>query len=229
MSLDDARTALAHVQLADLVTVDPETLSPVLTPVPFVYDAEVGELGALQGHLARPNTQWSHTAHPALVVLRGEDAYVTPDWYPSYRAGTQTVPTWNYEVVQATGRLVTHTDAAWLENHVRTLAARHDPGYELARVDRDSLAGMLRALVGIEVVITAVEGTSKLSQNRSTDDIDGVAEGLESVGRGALADRIRAVSTPYAAHRENAVESARQRSRDESGPDRPIPLANRGR
>jgi hypothetical protein len=55
---------------------------------------------------------------------------------------------------------------------------------------------MLRALVGIEVVITAVEGKSKLSQNRSTDDIDGVAEGLEGIGRDALADRIRAVSVP---------------------------------
>ncbi len=212
MSSDDARTALAHVQLADLVTVDPETLSPVLTPVPFVYDPTVGELGALQGHLARPNTQWSHTAHPALVVLRGEDAYVTPDWYPSYRAGTQTVPTWNYEVVQATGRLVTHADPEWLENHVRALAARHDPAYELSRVDRESLAGMLRALVGIEVVITAVEGKSKLSQNRSTDDIDGVAEGLEGIGRDALADRVRAVSSPYAASREEAVEQARGRA-----------------
>jgi len=214
MSPDEARTALAHVQLADLVTVDPETLGPVLTPVPFVYDPTVGELGAMQGHLARPNTQWMHTAHPALVVLRGEDAYVTPDWYPSYRAGTQTVPTWNYEVIQATGRLVTHTDPEWIEHHVRMLAARHDAAYDLDGVDREALAGMLRALVGIEIVITAVEGKSKLSQNRSTADIEGVAEGLEGLGREALADRIRAVSAPYAANREGLVEAARQRPRD---------------
>src|SRR5664280_2619128 len=114
MSIDEARSALTHVRLADLITVDPETLTPVLTPVPFVYDPTVGTLGAFQGHVARPNTQWSHTAHPALVVLRGEDAYVTPDWYPSYRAGKETVPTWNYEVVQATGQLVTHTEPEWL-------------------------------------------------------------------------------------------------------------------
>lgn len=210
MSTDEALSALAHVQLADLVTVDPETLSPVLTPVPFVYDPSVGELGAMQGHLARPNTQWSHTAHPALVVVRGEDAYVTPDWYPSYRAGTQTVPTWNYEVVQATGRLVTHTDAEWIENHVRKLAATHDARYDLDGVDRDALAGMIRALVGIEVVITSVEGKSKLSQNRSTDDIEGVAAGLDGLGRDGLAERIRSVSLPYAAARESAVERARE-------------------
>ena len=213
VSTDEARSALAHVQLADLVTVDPETLSPVLTPVPFVYDAGVGELGAMQGHLARPNTQWSHTVHPALVVVRGEDAYVTPDWYPSYRAGTQTVPTWNYEVVQATGRLVTHTDPEWIENHVRALAATHDAAYDLDRVDGEALAGMIRALVGIEVVITSVEGKSKLSQNRSTTDIEGVATGLDSLGRDGLATRMRSVSLPYAAARESAVERAKGRSR----------------
>jgi transcriptional regulator len=214
MSTDEARSALTQVRLADLVTVDPETLSPVLTPVPFVYDPTVGTLGAFHGHLARPNTQWSHTAHPALVVLRGEDAYVTPDWYPSYRAGKESVPTWNYEVVQATGRLVAHTEPEWLEAQLRALAARHDPGYNLDGVDRESLGGMLRALVGIELVITSVVGKSKLSQNRSIVDIEGVAEGLEDIGREALADRIRDVSVPYAANRERAVESARHLRRD---------------
>ena len=214
MSTDEALSALTHVRLADLITVDPETLSPVLTPVPFLYDPTVGALGAFQGHVARPNTQWSHTAHPALVVLRGEDAYVTPDWYPSYRAGKETVPTWDYEVVQATGRLVPHSEPEWLQAHVRALAARHDPGFDLDNVERGSLDGMLRAIVGIEIVITAIEGKSKLSQNRSTSDIDGVADGLEQIGRDVLAARIREVSTPYAANREKAVEAARQRAGD---------------
>ena len=214
MAPDAVRLALADVRLADLITVDPETLSPVLTPVPFVYDPTVGSLGAFHGHLARPNTQWSHTAHQALVVLRGEDAYVTPDWYPSYRAGKESVPTWNYEVVQATGRLVAHTEPEWLETQLRALAARHDPGYDLDGVYRGSLDGMLRAIVGIEIVITAIEGKSKLSQNRSTSYIDGVAEGLESIGRDVLAGRIREVSAPYAANREKAVEAARQRAGD---------------
>jgi transcriptional regulator len=79
-------------------------------------------------------------------------------------------------------------------------------------VDRQALGGMLRALVGIELIITSVEGKSKLSQNRSTRDIEGVADGLEEIGRQTLAERIRNVSTPYAASREAAVEQARVRS-----------------
>jgi len=187
MSTDEARSALTQVRLADLVTVDPETLSPVLTPVPFVYDPTVGTLGAFHGHLARPNTQWSHTAHPALVVLRGEDAYVTPDWYPSYRAGKESVPTWNYEVVQATGRLVAHTEPEWLETQLRALAARHDPGYDLDGVDRGSLDGMLRAIVGIEIEVVSIEGKAKLSQNRPEIDRDSVRENL---AQGTLGERI---------------------------------------
>ncbi len=205
----EARAALAQVRLADLITVDPETSAPVLTPVPFVYDPSVGEYGAFLGHLARPNTQWSHTAHPALVVLRGGDAYVTPDWYPSYRGGKDSVPTWNYEVVQATGSLTAHTDPAWLEAHLRALTAHHDPDYDLDAQDRAGIERMLRAIVGVQVVVTSVEGKSKLSQNRSVDDIHGVAEGLDGLGRMDLAERMRTVSVPYASDRESAVQAAR--------------------
>jgi transcriptional regulator len=214
MAPEEARRVLEDVRLADLITVDPGTLSPVLTPVPFLYDPSVGEFGAFQGHIARPNPQWSHTSHPALVVIRGGDAYVTPDWYPSFHAGKKTVPTWNYEVVQATGTLVTHADPGWLEAHVRALAAHHDPAYDLDVVDRTAIDGMLRAIVGIEIRITAVEGKSKLSQNKSHEDIHGVALGLSGIGRDDLAERMLSIAVPYAEAREAAVEAARRAARD---------------
>lgn len=214
MSPDEAKAALAHVRLADLVTVDPETLAPVLTPVPLLYDPGVGEYGAFQGHLARPNTQWQHTANPVIVVLRGDDVYVPPVWYPTYREGKGAVPTWNYEVVQATGRLVAHTEPEWLEAHVRALSAHHDPSYSLDTVDRATIDGLLRAVVGIEVVVTAVEGKSKLSQNRSVPDIEAVADQLDALGKDHFATRVRQVSVPYAAAREQAVDVARTRRAD---------------
>lgn len=208
MSPLEAREALTAVRLADLITVDPDTMSPVLTPVPFVYEPDVGEYGAFRGHLARPNSQWSHTVHPALVVVRGGDSYVSPNWYPSVAAGRPTVPTWDYEVVVASGSVVAHPEPEWIEAHVRSLTQRHDPGYDLDAVDRAAFDGMLRALVGIEIVITAVEGKSKLSQNKSVDDILGVADGFDGVGHRDLADRVRSVAVPYAAAREAAVEAA---------------------
>ncbi len=204
-----ARCVLAVVRLADLITIDPHTLTPVATPVPLVYVPDVGTHGAFHGHLARPNAQWQHTAHPALVLVRGGDAYVNPAWYPSYRAGADTVPTWNYEVVQATGTLVAHDDIAWVEAHVRELSARHDPDFDLDRNNPRTNQGQLRAIVGIEVLITSVVGKSKLSQNRSSGDITGVMEAYEAEGRGDLAERMREVSLPHALAREASVAEAR--------------------
>ncbi|MNV79153.1 hypothetical protein D3C71_1726900 [compost metagenome] len=44
----------------------------------------------------------------------------------------------------------------------------------------DYLDGMLRAIVGIRLPITRLQGARKLSQNRSAQDIEGVREGLSN-------------------------------------------------
>jgi len=220
MPAETARHVLGQVRLADLVTVDPRTLAPAATPMPLVYLPEVGDYGAFHGHLARTNSQWRHADHPALVLVRGGDAYVNPDWYPSYREGGDAVPTWNYEVVQAAARLVVHDDVVWIERHVRELSARFDPGYDLDRSDRRLLEGMFRAVVGIELVVTEVSGKSKLSQNRSSADIDGVVTALTADGRGDLAERMRVVSLPHATAREQVVATARAQRPGTSSPSR---------
>lgn len=208
MPPDEARRILSLVRLADLVSVDPGTLAPAATPLPLLYRPEVGRYGAFEGHLARPNNQWRHTAHPALVIVRGGDAYVSPDWYPTYR----NVPTWNYEVVQARGTLIAHDDLDWVDRHVRRLSARFDPGFDPDRPSGRAMAGMLRAIVGIELLVTEVEGKSKLSQNRSSQDIQGVSDAFAGEGRIDLAERMREVSLPHALAREGLVADARAKA-----------------
>jgi transcriptional regulator len=41
------------------------------------------------------------------------------------------------------------------------------------------IAGQLRAIVGVEVVISRIEAKFKLSQNRSLEDVAGAIAGLE--------------------------------------------------
>jgi transcriptional regulator len=38
-----------------------------------------------------------------MVVFRGAEAYVSPNWYPSKHEAHRQVPTWNYQVVHAHG------------------------------------------------------------------------------------------------------------------------------
>jgi len=45
------------------------------------------------------------------------------------------------------------------------------------------ITGQLRAIVGIELVITRIEAKSKLSQNRPDADVDGVVAGLRARGQ----------------------------------------------
>ena len=53
------------------------------------------------------------------------------------------------------------------------------------------VARQLRAIVGVELVISRVEAKAKLSQNRLAADIDGVIIGLEARGDTATADAVR--------------------------------------
>lgn len=192
---DDAvRDLLTHHGAADLVTQTDTGL--VATMLPFVHDETVGEHGALLGHLARNNDQWCRPAHgESLVIVRGPDAYVTPSWYPSKREHGRVVPTWNYVTAHVYGELVVHDDPGWVEALVRRLTEHHEAARELPWSVDDApprfFAGQLRAIVGVELLITRVEAKFKLSQNRPEADVDGVIDGLTATGQHAVARTMR--------------------------------------
>lgn len=179
--------------------VSPTAAGMVASFVPFVLDRAAGESGVLRGHLARANHHWRDAvAGDSLVIFTGPDAYVTPNWYPSKAVTGKQVPTWNYEVVHVTGQLVIRDDAQWVERLVRDLTERHESArpdpWSVDDAPPDYVAAMLRAVVGIELTIGAIEGKRKLSQNRTPADRDGAIAGL-SAGterERAVADAMRA-------------------------------------
>ena len=84
-------------------------------------------------------------------------------------------------------RLVIHDDPAWVEDLVRRLTTLHEAeSAEPWTVDDAprpaSSPAQLRAIVGVELVITRVEAKRKLSQNRPAADVDGVIAGLRARG-----------------------------------------------
>ena len=79
---DQVRQLLSQVGAADLVTVHEAGL--VATYLPFVFDPDAGEHGALLTHVARNNSQAREaTIGEALVIAHGADHYISPDWLPS--------------------------------------------------------------------------------------------------------------------------------------------------
>lgn len=198
---DDAtvRELLSRPQAADLITMTPEGL--VATFLPFLFDPGVGGHGALLGHLARTNDQWRRPVDgEALVIVHGPDAYVTPNWYASKREHGRVVPTWNYLTAHVYGELRVHDDVEWLDALVRRLTDRHEAA-EPAPWSVDDpppgfVAGQLRAIVGVELVISRVEAKVKMSQNRPAADVEGVIAGLAARGDEASAAAIRAANLP---------------------------------
>ena len=189
---DDAEVLalLRSGRAANLITSTRDGL--LATMLPLVYDgpearAGLGPWGALLGHVARNNGQWKTPAiGEVMVILAGPDAYISPAWYATKREHGRVVPTWNYITVHAYGRLVIHDDPAWVEANVRRLTGQHEgtrtEPWSVDDAPEPYVAGQLKAIVGVEILIDRVEGKWKLSQNRSDADIAGAIEGLEATG-----------------------------------------------
>ncbi|MBT2538637.1 FMN-binding negative transcriptional regulator [Arthrobacter sp. ISL-69] len=177
---------LTRPAAANLVTMTPQGL--LATLLPFVYDPSIGERGALLTHVARNNAQWSEpVTGEALAILQGADAYISPSWYASKAEHGRVVPTWNYSTAHVYGNLVVHDDPAWLAGQVRRLTDVNEAGFDHPWSVDDAperyISGQLRAIVGLELVITRIEAKAKLSQNRPDADIGGVVAGLAARGQ----------------------------------------------
>jgi transcriptional regulator len=167
--------------------------------LPFVLDPERGPSGTLQAHVARANPLWRQLAEgsPVLVVFRGAHGYISPNWYPSKAEHHRHVPTWNYEVVHAHGRLRIRDEVRFVRGVVAGLTRLHEAGepvpWKMGDAPADYLDENLAQIVGLEVEIDRLEGKRKLSQNRDARDFDSVVRALEASGNIALADALKRV------------------------------------
>jgi transcriptional regulator len=205
-ALDDLpgiQALVSAVGSAQLVTTGPDRY-PLASLLPVIWDPEGDRLVM---HMAKANQHWKaiEPDAPALVVVTGPEAYVSPAWYATKAEHGKVVPTWNYSAVHFTGRVTVEHDPEWLHGAVSWLtdlheARRANAGHDSWSVDDPPdkyVAGQLRAIVGIQVHIEKVEGKAKLSQNRSEADRAGVVAGLRSEvgpagvrGEAQVADRM---------------------------------------
>lgn len=214
----DVGELLRHHRAADLITATPEGLIATLLPFVYVGPGEqegAGEHGALLGHVARKNPQWRHAVEgEAMVIVRGPDGYISPSWYAVKREHGRVVPTWNYITAHVYGELRIHDDAHWVEQNVRRLTQEREGAFKdpwsVDDAPDEFIRGQLRAIVGVEVLITRVVAKWKLSQNRSAEDISGAIDGLTAGGDTDLAEAMRRTQPRTANDR---VSPAKPRSR----------------
>jgi transcriptional regulator len=188
-AIGDQSTLIALMRerpLATLVSVAEG--EPLFTHLPLEVDEGGGRIRLL-GHVARANPHWSQWVDGAAVtaIFRGPDGYVSPRCYSVREA----VPTWNYVVVHAQGRIAVTHDTDDKERILKALIDRHDAGYrrqwdELPESYRE---GMKRAIVGVTIEVDRLDGKFKLSQNRPAPDRAAVrAAHAAAAPRPSLAD-----------------------------------------
>ena len=158
--------------------------------LPFELNAADGDHGHLIAHVARANPVWQqvHDGEEVLVVFRGGDAYISPNWYPSKHETHRHVPTWNYRVVHAHGKIRVRDDERFVRGVVARLTRTHESRtgasrpWKMTDSEKDYIDRMLTAIVGIEVEVARLIGKWKLSQNRETRDRVGAADELRKRG-----------------------------------------------
>lgn len=155
---------------------------PVVSHLPVLYARDGGHV-VLEGHWAKPNLQARH-AGPALVIVHGPHAYVSPGWYADKEEAAR-VPTWNYAVAHLHGRLEITDDTAQLASIVDRLSQvneAHVGNDWRFEHDRDDHLRQLRGIVGFRFVAERIELKFKLSQNHPPANVQGAADALQRLG-----------------------------------------------
>jgi transcriptional regulator len=190
------RTEVQHAlirkhPLGLLITAGPAGLLANLFP--FLLDVAGAGKGTLRLHMARANPQWHEleAVEECLVVFQGPQDYVTPSWYATKHETAKVVPTWNYATVHAWGRPRVMKDDAWLRKQIEDLTVsreslRAEP-WAVSDAPEDFVVMQMRAIVGIEIPISRIEGKWKMSQNRPEADRAGVISGFREAGDEAIA------------------------------------------
>jgi transcriptional regulator len=224
LSDEETAAALRDGGFAYLVTASAAGL--MVSPLPFLYDEAAH---SLVGHVSRANPHWEAGGAESVAIIAGPQAYISPALYPTKAETGKVVPTWNYEVLNVHGRLLIHDDPDWVLGLVTALTNRHEQDretpWQVTDAPTDFTAAQLRAIVGVELAVSRVEGKAKLSQNQPERNRAGVIAGLTESASAVdrlVADRVAerdqrirsraAATTGYGRHVAAEHPSAREGS-----------------
>ncbi len=173
--------AMRDIQLASIVTMGADGLTATHAPVVVKED---GETLILEAHMAKPNSHWSLSGAPSMMIFQGPQAYIHPGWYESKAQHGKVVPTWTYVAVHAHGVLESFSEETELLAHLGQLTmqneAHRSQPWSVQDAPESYIAGMTRAIVGVRMRVDRLEGSWKLNQHKSEGDRLGVQSGLSA-------------------------------------------------
>src|SRR3954454_24106234 len=179
------------------VIVAADERGPRASHVPFVIAQRDGSVIVQIHFTARnPLVELADGIRRFLLIVSGDDAYVSNDWY----ASRDNVSTWLYEAVHLSGvaRLREldenrgHGDALLRVSEARL----PKQPWDLAQMEPGKRESMLAAIRIVDLVVDTVEGQAKLNQHKSDADHVAIADRLarsEETGHRRLARKMQAL------------------------------------
>ena len=176
-----------HDFMSEFSFVDLVTASPTLriTHIPCFMDRAKGDFGTIFGHISRNNEQSKafDNAQQAVIVFRGPHSYISPSWYAKPDLA---VPTWNFGVVHASGKLqpIDRKVGSKLHGLLAKLIDKNEDysksTYNFAKLPDSYINGMLGGIIGFEMKIELLEGKFKLGQERAETDRNNIVAHLKT-------------------------------------------------
>ena len=184
--LDVLHALMAAHPLGALVRMGDEGLCADHLPFEIAPATADAPFGILRAHVARANPLWRTDGADTLVIFQGPHAYITPAWYAAKEISGEEVPTFDYAVVHAHGRLRVMDERAWLLDFLARLTRRHEADqpqpWQLGDAPPAYIDKLLKAIVGIEIPLARLEGKWKMEQKNSLPDRLRVARELSRDG-----------------------------------------------
>jgi transcriptional regulator len=185
----------------DLITVSP-TLR--ITHIPVWLDRAAGPYGTIHGHISRQNPQKGtfDGKENGVIVFHGPHGYISPTWYATKG---NVVPTWNFAVVHATGKLRPVEGQKELNDLLAKLIAKFESyegtKYDFTKIDDKYKYGLMGGIIGFEMEIELLEGKFKLGQDRSPADKESL---LAKLGSGKAPPSLSEYTARFYARQKNA-------------------------
>jgi len=169
--------------------------APVASHIPLLLEQTESGHWILEGHMARNNDMSAAelSGAQALAIFHGPNQYISSRWYPSTQETGLGVPTWNYQVVHCHGRIElidgrSSEDAhGWVYGHMRRLTERMEqrlpdaetPPWQMDQAPPEHIEALMQGVVGLRLTVERIEGSFKLSQNKSEADRSAVLAKLD--------------------------------------------------
>jgi len=181
-SFENIKTLISDFPLSTLVVDTQEGL--VAYHIPILMEGD-----DLIGHIAKANDlhRMIVDGTEILTIFQGDDAYISPNWYPSKKVHGEHVPTWNYVVAHVYGDIHFYTDVKTkraivgkMTKHFETRTNGSD-AWRMSDAPKDYLDKLLDNIVAFKITTHKILGKTKASQNRTPEDRKAVFDKLSTI------------------------------------------------